>query len=225
MFDASKNWALKCQPSYFSVNFFDIDGLINQYTIWCFVGKKYPIKTSHGQNKKKSTSGYIWISQTLYPQATGQWRIRRFNCILAAERPLRRSATPTIGHPGGCNIFLFKIGQKSYILPIKTKKLILTLEWYYRSLYCRSKAMIFKKWPIWRWYHLRVLYMHNQCVEWPSSKTHKFYYTVPCDLPQILHLESVRQAATRIPKKPLKICMCDLIATNFSQFLIVCHCR
>ena len=39
MFDASKNLALKCQPSYFSVNFLDMDGLINQYTIWCFVGK------------------------------------------------------------------------------------------------------------------------------------------------------------------------------------------
>ena len=39
MFDASKNLALKCQQSYFSVNFFDMDGQINQYTVWCFVGK------------------------------------------------------------------------------------------------------------------------------------------------------------------------------------------
>ena len=39
MFDAFKNLALKCQPSYFSVNFFDMDGLINQNTLWCFVGK------------------------------------------------------------------------------------------------------------------------------------------------------------------------------------------
>ena len=62
MFDASKNLALKCQPSYFSVNFLDIDGLINQYTILCFVGKKYSIKTFHGQNQKKFTQGYIWIS-------------------------------------------------------------------------------------------------------------------------------------------------------------------
>ena len=30
------------------------------------------------------------LELTLYPQATGQWRIRRFNCILAAEGPLRR---------------------------------------------------------------------------------------------------------------------------------------
>ena len=62
MFDASKNWALECQPSYFSVNFLDMDGLINQYTIECFVGKKYLIKTFHGQNQKKFTPGYIWIS-------------------------------------------------------------------------------------------------------------------------------------------------------------------
>ena len=39
--------------------------------------------------------------------------------------------------------FLFKIGQKSYYLLIKTPKLILTIEWYYRSMYCRSNAMIF----------------------------------------------------------------------------------
>ena len=39
MFDASKKMAMKSQPSYFSVNFFGMDGLINQYTIWCFVGK------------------------------------------------------------------------------------------------------------------------------------------------------------------------------------------
>ena len=39
MFDASKNLALECQASYFSVNFLDMDGLINQYTIWYFVGK------------------------------------------------------------------------------------------------------------------------------------------------------------------------------------------
>ena len=40
MFGASKNLALKCQPSFFSVNFLDMDGIINQYTIWCFVGKQ-----------------------------------------------------------------------------------------------------------------------------------------------------------------------------------------
>ena len=59
-------------------------------------------------------------------------------------------ATPPVSHShnrpsGRMQIFLFKIGQKSYFLPIKTPKLILTLEWYYRSMYCRSNAMIFKK--------------------------------------------------------------------------------
>ena len=68
-------------------------------------------------------------------------------------------ATPPVSHSdnwpsGRMQKFLFKIGQKSYFLPIKTPKLILTLEWYYRSLYCRSNAMIFQKWPIWRRYHL-----------------------------------------------------------------------
>ena len=52
MFDASKNLALKCQPSFFRVISLDMDGIINQYTIWCFVGKKYPKKTFHGKNKK-----------------------------------------------------------------------------------------------------------------------------------------------------------------------------
>ena len=52
MFDASKNLAPKCQPSFFNVNFLDMDGIINQYTIWCFVAKKYPQKTFHGKNQK-----------------------------------------------------------------------------------------------------------------------------------------------------------------------------
>ena len=68
-------------------------------------------------------------------------------------------ATPPVSHShnwpsGRMQIFFFKIGQKSYFLPIKTPKLILTIEWYYRSMYCRSNAIIFLKWPIWRWYHL-----------------------------------------------------------------------
>ena len=57
-------------------------------------------------------------------------------------------ATPPVSHShnrpsGRMQNFLFKIGQKSFFLPIKTQKLILTLEWYYRSMYCRSNAMIF----------------------------------------------------------------------------------
>ena len=68
-------------------------------------------------------------------------------------------ATPPVSHShnwpsGRMQIFLFKIGQKSYFLPIKTPKLILTIERYYRSMYCRSNAIIFLKWPIWRRYHL-----------------------------------------------------------------------
>ena len=59
-------------------------------------------------------------------------------------------ATPAVSHShnwpsGRMQNFLFKIGQKSYFLPIKTPKLILTIEWYYRSMYCRSNAMIFFK--------------------------------------------------------------------------------
>ena len=59
-------------------------------------------------------------------------------------------ATPPVSHShkrpsGRMQIFLFKIGLKSYFLPIKTPKLILTIELYYRSMYCRSNAMIFFK--------------------------------------------------------------------------------
>ena len=60
MFDASKNLALKCQPSYFSVNFFDMEGLINQYTIWCFVGKKVHQKDlSRSKSEKVYTRLYL----------------------------------------------------------------------------------------------------------------------------------------------------------------------
>ena len=68
-------------------------------------------------------------------------------------------ATPPVSHShnwpsGRMQNFLVKIGEKNDFLPIKTQKLILTLEWYYRSPYCRSNAMIFQKWPIWRRYLL-----------------------------------------------------------------------
>ena len=57
-------------------------------------------------------------------------------------------ATPPVSHShnwpsGRMQNFLFKIGQKSYFLPIRTPKPILTIEWCYRSMYCRSNAMIF----------------------------------------------------------------------------------
>ena len=59
-------------------------------------------------------------------------------------------AFPPVSHShnwpsGKMQNFFVQIGQKIYFLPIKTRKLILTLEWYYRSLYCRSNAMIFLK--------------------------------------------------------------------------------
>ena len=60
MFDVSQNLAMKCQPSHFSVNFLDMDGLINQYTIWCFVGKKYPNKDlSWSKSEKVYTRLYL----------------------------------------------------------------------------------------------------------------------------------------------------------------------
>ena len=162
MLDASKNLALKCQPSFFSVNFLDMDGIINQYTIWCFVGKKYPIKTFHGKNSEivytrlylnKLESIMRALSDAL---PTGHRAMA--NPTLQLHFGCGR-ATPPVSHShnwlsGRIQNFLFKIGQKKYFLPIKTPKLILTIEWYYRSMYCRSNAMIFLKWPIWRRYHL-----------------------------------------------------------------------
>ena len=153
MFDASKHLALKCQPSYFSVNFLDMDGLINQYTIWCFVGKKYPIKAFHGQNQKKAyTRLYLNKPENIIralSDALPTGHRAMANPTLQLHFGCGR-ATPPVSHShnwpsGRIQNFLVKIGQKSIILPIKTQKLILTLEWYYRSLYCCSNAMIFKK--------------------------------------------------------------------------------
>ena len=151
MSGASKNLALKC---YLSVNFLDMDGLINQYTIWCFVGKKYPIKTIHGQNQKKFTPGYIWISLESIMRALSDALPIGHRAIANPTLQLHFGcgrATPPVSHShnwpsGRMQIFLFKIGQKKLFFANKdTKKLILTLEWYYRSLYCRSNAMIFFK--------------------------------------------------------------------------------
>ena len=74
----------------------------------------------------------------------------------------RAMANPTLQLHFGCGratapvSHFSKLNKKVIFLPKKTQKLILTLEWYYRSLYyCRSNAMNFlKKWPIWRRYHL-----------------------------------------------------------------------
>ena len=61
MFDASKNLALMCQPSYFSVNFLDIDGLITQYIMWClFCKQKIPNKDlSWSKSEKVYTRLYL----------------------------------------------------------------------------------------------------------------------------------------------------------------------
>ena len=122
MFDSSnssKNLALKCQPSYFSANFFDMDGLINEYTIRCFVGKKI-------HNKNLSWSKSVKVYTRLYQNklesimralsdALPSGHRAMANCILAAGGPLRRWGTPTIGHPGGCNIFfLSKLDKKIF---------------------------------------------------------------------------------------------------------------
>ena len=162
MFDASKNLALKCQPSYFNVNFLDMDGIINQYTIWCFVGKKYPKKTFHG---KKSEIVYtrLYLNKLesimrALSDALPAGHRAMANPTLQLHFGCGRATTP-VSHShnwpsGRMQNFVFKIGQKSYFLLIKTAKIILTIEWYYRSMYCRSNAMIFLKWPIWRRYYL-----------------------------------------------------------------------
>ena len=136
MFDVSKSLALKCRPSYFSVSFLDMDGLINQYIIWCFVGQKYTIKTFHGKKSEK-------VYTRLYLN-----KLESIMRALSDALPTghRAMANPTLQLHFGCGRatppeshshnwpsrrmqnFLFKIGQKNFILPIKTQKLILTFE-------------------------------------------------------------------------------------------------
>ena len=150
--DAFKNLAVKCQPSYFSVNFLDMDWLINQYTIQrCFVGKKYPIKDlSWSKSEKVYTRLYLNKLESIMralSDALSTGHRAMANPTLQLHFGCGR-ATPPASHSenwpsGRMQNFLFKIRQKSYFLPIKTQKLILTLEWYLRSLYCRSNAMIF----------------------------------------------------------------------------------
>ena len=127
MFDASKNLALKCQPSYFSVNFLDMDGLINQYTLWCFVGKKYPVKTFHGQNQKKVyTRLYLNKLESIMRalsdalptshQAMANLTLQlHFGCGRATSPESHSHNWPS----GRMQFFLFKIGQKSYFLQKK----------------------------------------------------------------------------------------------------------
>ena len=122
MFDASKDLALKCQPSYFSVNFLDMDGLINQNTIWCFVGNEYPIKTFHAQNQKKFTPGYIWISLEGMMRALSDALPTGHRAMANPTLQLYFGcgrATPPVSHShnwpsGRMHIFLFKIGQKIF---------------------------------------------------------------------------------------------------------------
>ena len=146
MFDASKNLALKCQPSYFSVNFLDMDGIINQYTIWSEI-----VYTRLYLNKLESIMRALSDALPTGHRAMANPTLQlHFGC---------GRATPPVSHShnwpsGRMQNFLFKIGQKSYFLPRKTPEIILTIEWYYRSRYCRSNAIIFLKWPIWRRYHL-----------------------------------------------------------------------
>ena len=130
MFGASKHLALKCQPSYFSVNFLDMDGLINQYTIWRFVGKKYPIKTFHGQNQKK-------VYTRLYLNKLESIMRALSDALLTGHRVMANPtlqlhfgcgrATPPVSHShnwpsGRTQNFLFKIGQKKLFFAHKDRK-------------------------------------------------------------------------------------------------------
>ena len=155
MFDASKNVALKCQPFFFSVNFLDIMELsIN--TLYGVLFAKIP-------NKDISWYKSEIIYTRLYLNKLESIMRALSDALPTGHRAMANPtlqlhfgcgrATPPVSHShnwpsGRMQIFLFKIGQKSYFLPIKTPKLILTIERYYRSMYCRSNAIIFLKWPI-----------------------------------------------------------------------------
>ena len=121
-----------------------------QNVIWCFVGKNYPNKDlSLSKSEKVYTRLYLNKLESIMCALSNAWPTGH---QATAHPTLQlhfgcRRATPPVNHSynwpsGRMQHFLFKIGQKSYFLPIKTQKLILTLEWYYRSLYCHSKTMI-----------------------------------------------------------------------------------
>ena len=139
--------ALISQPSYFSVNFLSIN---TQYGV---LEAKIP-------NKDLSWSKSEKVYSRLYLNKLESIMRALSDALPTGHRAMANPtlqlhfgcgrATPPISHShnwpsGRMQHFLFKIGPKKPILPIKTQKLILTFEWYYRSLYCRSKAMIFKK--------------------------------------------------------------------------------
>ena len=162
MFDASKKNGPEKSAKLFQCQFLWYGWTNQSIHNMVFCRQKYPIKTFHCQNQKKVyTRLYLNKLESIMralSDALPTGHRAMANPTLQLHFGCGR-ATPPISHShnwpsGRMQHFLFKIGQKSYFLPIKTQKLILTLEWYYRSLYCRSKATIFKKWPIWRWYHL-----------------------------------------------------------------------
>ena len=94
-------------------------------------------------------------------------------------------ATPPVSHShnwpsGRMQIFLFKIGQKSYFLPIKNPKIILTIEWYYRSMYCRSNAMIFFKMANLKAISSSATLIYIPIIHAPASNSRFFHYPPLC---------------------------------------------
>ena len=99
-------------------------------TIWCFVGKKYPIKTFHGQNQKKVyTRLYLNKLESIMRALsdalpTGHRAIA--NPTLQLHFGCGR-ATPPVSHShnwpsGRMQNFLFKIGQKKLFFANKDPK-------------------------------------------------------------------------------------------------------
>ena len=108
--------------SYFSVNFFDIDGLINQYTICFFVGKKSHNKDlSWTKSEKVHTRLYLNNLEIIMRALSnalpaGHWTMANpmlqlhFGC---------GTATPLVNHShdwpsGRMQHLLFKIGKKLF---------------------------------------------------------------------------------------------------------------
>ena len=142
-----------CQPKLFQCQFLGY-GWTNQsvhYIVFC--RQKIPNKDlSWSKSEKVSTRLYLNKLESIMralSDALPTGHRAMANPTLQLHYGCGR-ATPPVSHShnrpsGRMQNFLFKIGQKCYFLPIKTQKLILTLEWYYRSMYCHSNAMIFLK--------------------------------------------------------------------------------